>query len=578
MRILAPRRKPRHHTGVMPAAPKSAIAKTAANAALAFMPEGYSTKHGKLMGRHSATEGFLRAMIRHAGVDRHVAYALAPGAAPQFEPLARGLGARAPTSVIQPQNIAEVAGIGTLSLPGPNIGNLARLRALAGAESGFSITGVTHTLSSLGAMGGVAELANFPVREWDAVVCISQSARRMIEMLLSAEEARLAERLGATRFVRPRLPIIPLGIDTAAFTFAPSMRMEWRARIGAGPDDFVLLHHGRVSWHAKAHHWPMLAALGRVSDKLPPGRKLHLLMAGWSSNEGQEAALRDQARALCPKVNLFRAGGLEPERRPGVWAAGDAFVLLSDNIQETFGLAVVEGMAAGLPVLVSDWDGFRDTVRDGEDGFRIASLMAAPGSAPDLAMAHAANGMDYDHFLAASTQLVAIDVAATAAALEVLVMDPARRRAMGAAGQARARAQFDWARIMPRWQALWAELAAIRQAAPASAPAALPAPAIADPTVLFADWPSAALGPQTRLARDPAAPGIGLVAALALPAGIHPPGDAAAVARLSRLLAAIPAEGDITALALRDALPEGDRPFAGRGILQLLKLGFARLA
>jgi len=542
------------------------------------MPEGYSTNHGKLMGRHAATEGFLRAMIRHAGVDRHVAYALAPGAGPQFEPLARGLGARAPTAVIQPQNIAEVAALGTLSMPGPNIGNLARLRALARAERGFSITGVTHTLSSLAAMGGVAELLTQPVQEWDAVVCISQSARQMVERLLSAEEARLAERLGATRFIRPQLPVIPLGIDTAAFTFAPAMRAEWRARIDAGPDDFVLLHHGRVSWHAKAHHWPMLAALGRVSDRLPPGRRLHLLMAGWSSNEGQEVALRDQARALCPKVGLFRAGGLEPERRPGVWAAADAFVLLSDNIQETYGLAVVEGMAAGLPVLVSDWDGLRDTVRDGEDGFRIASLMAAPGSAPDLAMAHAANAMDYDHFLAASTQLVAIDVAATAAALEVLVMDPGRRRAMGRAAQARARETFDWSRIMPRWQALWAELATIRRAAPATAPAPLPMPAIADPTLLFADWPSAALGGETRLARDPAAPAIGLAAALALPAGMHPAADAGVVARMSRLLAAIPESRDITALALRDGLAEADRPMAGRGMLMLLKLGFARLA
>jgi glycosyltransferase involved in cell wall biosynthesis len=241
------------------------------------------------------------------------------------------------------------------------------------------------------------------------------------------------------------------------------MRAQWRASIGAGPDDFVLLHHGRVSWHAKAHHWPMLAALGRVSAGMAPGRRLHLLVAGWSSNEGQEAALRAQAAAICPNVTLHRAGGLQPERRPGIWAAADAFTLLADNIQETFGLAVVEAMAAGLPVLVSDWDGFRDTVRDGQDGFRIPSLMAAPGAAPDLAMAHGAGAMDYDHFLAATTQLVAIDIAATTAALEKLVLDAPARRAMGGAAQARARGEFDWARIIPRWQALWTELRAVRE-------------------------------------------------------------------------------------------------------------------
>ncbi len=49
-----------------------------------------------------------------------------------------------------------------------------------------------------------------------------------------------------------------------------------------------------------------------------------------------------------------------------------------DNIQETFGLAPLEGMAAGLPLLVSDWDGMKDTVSP-DVGFRVKtrSLAAA---------------------------------------------------------------------------------------------------------------------------------------------------------------------------------------------------------
>ena len=545
----------------------------AANAALAFMPEGYSTQHGKLMGRHSATEGFLRAMIRHAGVAEHVAYAMAPGAVAPFAAMAKALGANRPARAIPPQGIADVSPLGNLFLPGPNLGNLANLRALAGAERGFSLTGITYTLSSKGAMQGVAELLAAPVHEWDAVICISRSAQRMMQAMLEAEQQRLAAR----RFPRPQLPVIPLGIETGSFVFRHAMRTEWRQRIGAGPDDFVLLHHGRVSWHAKAHHWPMLAALGRVSEALP-GHKLHLLMAGWSANQGQEDALRAQAQALCPRVNLYRAGGLEPERRPGVWAAADAFTLLSDNIQETYGLAVVEGMAAGLPVLVSDWDGFRDTVRDGVDGFRIPTIMAAPGSAAELAMAHAAGAIDYDHFLAHSTQLVAVDVAATAEALGVLVADKARRAAMGAAAQASARQKFDWSVIMPRYQALWGELAAIRAAAaqPGTQTRLGPAPALADPTRLFADWPSAALDRQTRLARDPAAPAAGIAAMLKLPAAVHPAASPAQAAILQRLFDAIPAQGETTPLALHQSLAEADRPAMASGVLWLLKTGFLR--
>jgi glycosyltransferase involved in cell wall biosynthesis len=53
---------------------------------------------------------------------------------------------------------------------------------------------------------------------------------------------------------------------------------------------------------------------------------------------------------------------------------------LSDNIQETFGIVPIEAMAAGLPVVVLDWDGYKNTVRDGIDGFRVPTLMSGAGS------------------------------------------------------------------------------------------------------------------------------------------------------------------------------------------------------
>jgi hypothetical protein len=46
------------------------------------------------------------------------------------------------------------------------------------------------------------------------------------------------------------------------------------------------------------------------------------------------------------------------------------FLFPIDNVQETFGLAPIEAMAAGLPVIVSDWDGMKDTVTP-DVGIRI---------------------------------------------------------------------------------------------------------------------------------------------------------------------------------------------------------------
>jgi UDP-glucose:(heptosyl)LPS alpha-1,3-glucosyltransferase len=55
------------------------------------------------------------------------------------------------------------------------------------------------------------------------------------------------------------------------------------------------------------------------------------------------------------------------------YSAADAFALLSEF--DTFGMVVLEAMAAGLPVIVSDRMGARDIVTDGVNGF-VNSLLS----------------------------------------------------------------------------------------------------------------------------------------------------------------------------------------------------------
>ena len=51
--------------------------------------------------------------------------------------------------------------------------------------------------------------------------------------------------------------------------------------------------------------------------------------------------------------------------------AGDLYAMLSRF--DTFGMVVLEAMAAGLPVLISGYVGARDIVREGENGFVVES-------------------------------------------------------------------------------------------------------------------------------------------------------------------------------------------------------------
>jgi len=160
----------------------------------------------------------------------------------------------------------------------------------------------------------------------------------------------------------------------------------------------------------------------------------------------------------------------------------------------------IEAMAAGLPVVVSDWDGYKDTVRDGVDGFRIPTLMPQAGLGGDLANRHALDIDTYDMYCGHTCSLVAVDVPAAAAAFEKLFNSPELRRQMGEAGQKRAQQVYDWKTIIGQYEALWATQTELRIAAAKDLkPLAHPWPARMDPFHAFASYPTQSLTPQTLL-------------------------------------------------------------------------------
>ena len=92
-------------------------------------------------------------------------------------------------------------------------------------------------------------------------------------------------------------------------------------------------------------------------------------------------------------------------------SAADVFISLVDNIQETFGITPLEAMASGLPVVVSDWDGYRHTVRDGEEGFLIPTLGGPEeGFVGDLVGEHALGFKSYQQYVSIVAQHTAVHV------------------------------------------------------------------------------------------------------------------------------------------------------------------------
>ncbi len=64
------------------------------------------------------------------------------------------------------------------------------------------------------------------------------------------------------------------------------------------------------------------------------------------------------ARALMPAVSMHHLEHEGAALRLAALSAAQMFLFPIDNLQESFGIAPVEAMAAGLPVVASDWDGF----------------------------------------------------------------------------------------------------------------------------------------------------------------------------------------------------------------------------
>lgn len=408
----------------------------AGRAAFLFSSDGYSTRGARLMGRQSAGAGFLRAMagsIDPGEGQGLQALLLQASQAPALKAALQEAGYQGPVEILSPEHLDRIESSGCLFVPMPGLAEPAWRRARVG-ERRFSLCGVTHTIATHAVMTGLTELLTAPLRSWDALVCTSHAARAAVNQVLQSQAEYLRWRLGASRFELPQLPVIPLGVHTADFEFGEAERAAARTGLGVIGEEPVVLFAGRLSFHAKAHPQPLLMALQRCAQAQPQ-RRIHLVMCGQYANEAIRDAFAEAQRVWAPQVVHHSADGSSQQAWRAAWAAADIFTSLSDNVQETFGLTPIEAMAAGLPCVVSDWDGYRDTVRDGLDGFRVPTVLPPAGAGADLAERYDLGLDNYDFYCGQLCELVAVDVEAAQQAFARLLEDAQLRRRMGAADQ-----------------------------------------------------------------------------------------------------------------------------------------------
>lgn len=493
------------------------------------LPGPIDVASGRMAGLDVAVAGFVGALCRH--IPGPIPLGPEVEAAPELD-----------AARVIPVGADGIARVGTLQRLDLRIDAALGLRT--GDARAFSVVGLTHSLANRPSWQAVADWAALPVQPWDALVCTSAAGRSVIDRLLDAADAAR----GGDPFPRPERPVIPLGVETTGFAPDPARRTEWRRRLGVAADEVLLLALGRLAVQDKANPLALFLAVAEAARR---GARLRLVVAGWVRNARIEAAYHDALERHAGGVPAIVRANIDAEEKRGLLAAADIFVSVADSIQETFGLAPVEAMAAGLPVVASDWNGYRETVRHGADGVLVPTMTPPAGAGADLGRRYQCGALAYQPFALALSQTTTVDIRAAATALAELAAHPDRRRAMGAAGRTRAVAEFDWATVVARHRALWQELAVIRSRAPETRAAAAAAVAV-DPYALFAGYPTVRLAPGDRLVPGPE-PVAGDDPLLAVPEGTLPP--AALVARLAERLASGCTVADLLALAAPEQRP-----------------------
>jgi alpha-maltose-1-phosphate synthase len=456
------------------------------NFAIYYAGDAYSTAN-KIMGRQSAGKSLIRGMARTwpKNTLHGVGEGLQAGEAMLRQLQKDGFeGDLRWTEVPFWQELAEPR---CLYYPGPAAKDFAFSRNLANPAS-FSIMGVTFTLSSAGAMDQVADLVLPPYKPWDALICISTAAHVLVTQLHDEVKSWWSAQTGAQRFNSPQLSVIPLGVDCPAFAPQPEQRTSARSIFKLLDNECAFLFAGRLSIHAKANPAPLYQALEKVAQKTP----VVCIEAGVFPNDVIRNYYLAAQTSLAPSVRFISVDGNDATLYRQAWQGADVFVSLSDNIQETFGLTPVEAMAAGLPVVVSDWNGYKETVRDGIDGIRVPTVLPPAGVGDDLAMRHALGLDTYDFYIGRASLATVVDPAALTEALTRLALSPALRASMGSAGLARAQTEFDWPVILYRYAELAEELGKIRSTA--GDQAGEPWACRADPFTRFAHFPSHTMG------------------------------------------------------------------------------------
>ncbi len=182
-------------------------------------------------------------------------------------------------------------------------------------------------------------------------------------------------------------PAEVLGIGPPEQFFDPPDRSRARARLGIAGDTFLVVGSGILVTHRRFEQ--LIEAISLLADD----PSVHLLLLG---SDHVDSAYADRLSAmiaelgLTDRVTMTRRSISDAEIKDA-YAAADVFVILSQRY--AWGLAPLEAIASGTPVIISDTVGVHDILA-GRPGVQVVPGGDAPGTAAAIRRWRSGAGRD----------------------------------------------------------------------------------------------------------------------------------------------------------------------------------------
>lgn len=276
------------------------------------------------------------------------------------------------------------------------------------AAKGADTHGVVNEIAGMGYVFGSKELLARmlrPLVSW--LLRFAMSGRKSRLIVLNPDDRRATVDAGLMDASQVRL-IAGSGVDTERY------RPRADALCASGRKASIVFA-ARLLWDKGVAEFVQAAQALRAE-----GLNIQFLVAGEPDPGNPASVPEEQLTAWREDGNVTLLGHVQD--MPALMAAADVVVLPS--YREGVPCSLIEAATAGLPIVTTDAPGCREVVEDGVNGILVPVR----------------------------------DVAALAAAIRKLVLDPALAVRMGAAGRQKALAQFDERIVLAQRLAVYREL------------------------------------------------------------------------------------------------------------------------